>query len=490
MSTETGFSGARLAVSGFAWVFSGTVAARAVGLAGQIAVGWFLGPEDFGVYALALGISTLVSALRNGGIVQILIRRGREFDALAGPATRFAFAFDLAGAAVLLLIATPQLLRGGPLGLILAGIALSMPLGTLGAIWRARLTVDRSFGRVAIMDLGGAVCWQTAVVGLAAAGAGAASFALPPLLQALFETVAGSRLVDPGHRDALSRIGPRHAGRTLLREAKWVMLSSAAIALAVSGDYFAVALLADTATAGIYLFAFQIVAALGSTVNNAVAAVLPTLLTSVETERDRQQSAYVRTLTALLLVVVPATLGLVLVAPALVHVTWGGRWDAAAPVVAILAACLPAWTLVGLGRAVYDARGSWRSRFVLLALYGAGGMTSAACGALLGGTASVAACVAAFYLVFAAGTLVAVNRHLAVAQRRVWPTVVTVVVVHLLAFFACAEISAFSLWEQWSLARSMLGLAAFALTAVLVNMVFFRTPWQEISSVLLRRRWS
>ena len=29
-----------------------------------------------------------------------------------------------------------------------------------------------------------------------------------------------------------------------------------------------------------------------------------------------------------------------------------------------------------------------------------------------------------------------------------------------------------------------------ALTAVLVNKVFFRTPWQEISSVLLRRRWS
>jgi hypothetical protein len=95
-----------------------------------------------------------------------------------------------------------------------------------------------------------------------------------------------------------------------------------------------------------------------------------------------------------------------LAAPLIIHVVWHGKWDMSIAATQILAACVPAWLVIHSVRALLEARGLWRLRFLLLAGNGIGGIAAAALGTWLGSVATIALSVSLFYVFFSLTLLV------------------------------------------------------------------------------------
>lgn len=362
-------------------------------------LGWFLLPGDFGAYAFAISLTAVAAAVRNGGIAQVIVQCGSEYTRHAGLYFRYSLAFNLLAMLVLLAVGLPMWINGSPAGLILCSMAVAIPLGTPSVLFKAKLTIDGRFREVAQIGFWSAVLWQSTIAYFAWLGWGALSFVLPPLLQALYENIAGWSYAKqlPQLRQPATRQDYLH----LFRETRWLMLSAAMLAPATSGTYFVVAMLHDATTTGIYFFAFQLVVAFATPIYGAVESVLPSMFVNMESDRARQVAAYVRAIKVTLLVGLPAAAVFSLVIPTIMHFTWQGKWDAAAPLAQVLAACVPAWVIVAIGRSLVEARGLWRLRFVIVSLYGIGGMAAAVIGAWTGGAQSVASFVTVYYVCFA-----------------------------------------------------------------------------------------
>jgi O-antigen/teichoic acid export membrane protein len=392
-------SGAK-ALVGMSWMFAGSMLSRLVTLAGQVVLGWLLLADDFGAYAFAISVAGVVAAVRNGGTAQVIVQRGSEYAQHSGLFFKYSLAFNLVAMLALLAIGIPMWAGGSPAGLILCSMAIAIPLGTPSVLFKAKLTIDGRFQEVARIGLWSAVLWQASIVFFAWLGWGALSFVVPPLLQALYENVAGWSYVRQLPHFEQKQTWEKYLH--LFRETRWLMLSAAMLAPATSGTYFMVAMLHDVATTGIYFFAFQLVVAFGTPIYGAVESVLPSIFVKMEPDRTRQVATYVRAIKAALLVGLPAAAIFSLVIPDVMHFLWQGKWDVAAPLVQVLAACVPAWIVVAIVRSLVEARGLWRLRFGIVSFYGLGGMAAAAIGAFTGAAQSVALYITAYYVCFAA----------------------------------------------------------------------------------------
>ena len=73
--------------------------ARFAGLITQVITAWYLTPDDFGIYAIALGITTFTLIMRGGGTGLIYqTMRPQEYAAVGGGLIRLALIFAVLGA--------------------------------------------------------------------------------------------------------------------------------------------------------------------------------------------------------------------------------------------------------------------------------------------------------------------------------------------------------------------------------------------------------
>jgi O-antigen/teichoic acid export membrane protein len=392
------------AMSGATWMVASSTLGRAVALLGQVAIGWLLKPEDFGVWALALAMSSAVLSLRNGGTTQILIQRGHSYTREARFFLRYSLAFNLGIMAILSGLSFPYLRSGSPVGLALLGIGLSVPLATPAMMSRAKLTIDGSFAVLAGISFGAGLIWQVSVLIFAAIGFGGTSFACAPVLQALFEGISGRYAAGPVPRDDTRRTFSDYFA--LFRQSGWIMLSAAVLSLATTGPYFIVGMLTDLRTVGIYYFGYQTVVALAMPVYSGIESVLPSMLVRLNDTPRRQMAALARAIRIMMIASVPMSVTFALAAPLIIHVIWHGKWDMSIAATQILAGCVPAWLVIHCVRALLEARGSWRLRFLLLAGNGVGGIAAAALGTMFASVGAIALSVSVFYVLFALTLLV------------------------------------------------------------------------------------
>jgi hypothetical protein len=169
------------------------------------------------------------------------------------------------------------------------------------------------------------------------------------------------------------------------------------------------------------------------------------------------------------------------------HLVWHGTWDEAAPAAQLLAACVPAWLLVYAGRALIEARGEWRMRFVMLGIYGVGGMGAAAVGTLIGGVHAIAAAVTLFYVVFALGFVLVLNRLGLPIRGTVGSLVAPLALTGaalLLGKFAAGALLA---RDAAPLLQDATALATFLVVVALGSAMFFKDIWHEIAGALTQR---
>lgn len=343
---------------GSSWAAMGAVFSRGVGLAAQIVLGLLLSDHDFGVYAIAIGVSSVLTVLRDGGARQLLISRPKEHAQLLAPVFWIAVAFALGTGALLALTAPLAAGADSDVATLLLIIALVQPLSVPGSILSARLQIDLRFGALtaiqstlALVRFGGAVL-------LAWRGFGPLSFVLPLIPMAFIEWAWAWALT----RDHPWFSGPRlRQWRGLLRVSAWAVIGSAGIAAINSGVPVVLGVLVPSGVVGVYFFAQQLVTQIGIVLGASLAQVLFPAFTRLLAEPERKRRATLRALRQSMLLASPMCAAMAAIIIPFESLVWGGKWAQAAHAVIVMALVYPINVASAIPVAVQQSRSDFRA---------------------------------------------------------------------------------------------------------------------------------
>ena len=396
---------------GAGWIIAWRMATRNLGLFSTLVLARVLTPDDFGLVAIATGFISAVEALSAVGVQDALIREATLDREMYDTAFTMNLLRCAASAAIIALFA-------GPLGLFFGDQRLAPILLALAAA-----TLLGGFENVGIVDFPRAMAFHKEFR-LQLTGRVIAvilTLALAVTLHSYWALIAGiiaGQLVRLAQSYTMSPYRPRLGlarWRRIIGFSLWTWAAGVVYMVRDRLDSIVVGGLLGAGNVGIFAVASEI----GSLATTELVEPLYRALFSGFAEAKRTglspTNAYVRVISAVLLLTMPAAVGISLVAGPLVRLLLGAQWSSAVPLVWILA--LPAAvTVTGhVTAAALNAEGLAHVNFRLGAYAAAMKLPLLAGGiwavGLWGGALGVALSLAVEQLLY----LEAARRHLAVS---------------------------------------------------------------------------
>lgn len=399
-------------IGGVGWSAVSAIPSMAVALAAQVALGLLLSKEDFGVYGIALGISSFAMAIRDGGVRLYLIQLNPE-RVLAGAvgALRLTYAWSFGMALALGLAAFPLASafnepRIAPVMLVLAA---AMPLSAYPSVALALVQVEMRFRALAVVSFLAALMRYGGAVTFAALGLGALSLALPFVVVGVFE-VAAARLASGIPLVTVFRTHSGASRRNWFALTKWSMVGSLVMQLGFQADYVALGLVATTGAVGVYFFGYQIAIQLRVLTVQAITNVLIPALAQIREDPARVERVFQRASATTLAVLGPIAAWLAVSAGDIETLLWGGKWSEAVVPIRVIAVTIPIGVALSMGEWLLQAWG----RFTLwtkIALWRGVGLfcTALVAGLLFPSSAQAIALGVGGYLVVASIVLLTVS---------------------------------------------------------------------------------
>ena len=331
---EEGSVKTRVVRSGI-WVGASSVIGTAVTIGSSIVLARLLTPEAFGLIGLAGIAIRAIETITRPGVAQALIARPRAFDEAA--ATAF----------------TLLLLRGLLLGLVLAAAApwvaafyetdaLEPMLQVLSAVFVIGGFVNiRTIARQKELDFR-----QLTYLGLTTTVIGSlvtisAAFWLRSvwaLVIGQIATASLSALLSYFYIGGRPRLAwDRGIARELLSYGKFITGSSIVLFVAMELDSAVIGKVLGVERLGYYTVAFTIANLATSNLAKVASSIMMPAYSKLQSDLPALKRAYLRTLSMVMLAVMPAAAGLVLVAEPLISIVYGEKWLPAVVPLQILA---------------------------------------------------------------------------------------------------------------------------------------------------------
>ncbi|MFF0309423.1 oligosaccharide flippase family protein [Streptosporangium sp. NPDC004379] len=350
----------RQAGRGLRWSVLGNLVMKAGSFTMSLVLARLLVPEDFGVYAIALAASQFVLYVNDAGVIAAVVQwRGRLED-IAPTATVVAIASSVALYGVFWVVApyfAEMSGNEGATGVIRVLSATNLVYG-LTAVRSAALMRRFQQDRLTRANLAGFCVNAPVTIGLAAAGAGAYSFAWGQLAGAAVTGV----LVVVFARVRISVGLDRAAAGRLLVFGLPLCVSLGIEGVLLNADSVIVGDTLGAAPLGFYLLAFNISSWVPGLVGTAIRYVaLPGFSRLAEEDRESLSRGVGRAVPLLVSVVLPIAVVLGTLAPSVVVLLYGERWAPAAEVLRFLAILMVVRMLAALAVDILAAMGATRS---------------------------------------------------------------------------------------------------------------------------------
>lgn len=431
-----GASAGQIAVRGLAWILATSGGVKLLTAGGQLVLAGLLAPHDFGLVALAYSVTGFTTILQRNGLREILVQRGANFSLYAVTAFWMSLATGCA-VAVLTIIAAPfgaRIYHAPQVAGLLVVLAVSAPLLALQSVPGAKLQNDLRFRGISVINLCEALGTTGLMLCFAFLGFGAYSIVLPsPIVQAL-SLVAQLRMTGFKPRAAIDwRIA-----RELIRDSSLILGAAALYVFNMQGVSIVLGLFHTVAIVGVYFFAANLVAQIAGFATNNLWTVLLPSFSSMQNQPARQLAVFVKTATAVNLVVMPICLTLAAMGEPALRLLYGQRWIAAVPVLQILSIGMCFSTTMTLGINLMTAQGRYRELLRLNAHRAIVFLLLIIAASIAGGVLAVAAASAFFSIIYGPLTTRLATRQLGGTWRHVFD-------VHVGAF-AVAAIACGSAW--------------------------------------------
>ncbi len=326
---------------GMAWMLIAAMATKGASFVSQIILGNTLIQEDFGIYALAAGVTVFVSVIRDGGARKVLVQKGvRRFDKLVCPVFWLAFCFNLLSAG-LLIIAGPvaaSIYDEPALTQILLVIAIGIAVSTPGMIYRSKLAAELRYRELARLRMITEICRNLSLIAFALLGFGAMSFAWPFVVIPFIEWGVGVWMCGSMKlfRSPRIRLWPKLFGVSY-----WMLVSALALSVVNMGPYAIVGYFVPPAVLGVYFFSSQLVLQIHNILAVNLQDVLLPALSSLNSSRARQGAAVIRTLRMLSFASSLAAFGVATIAVEVERIFWADKWLDAIPAIQWMCVFVP-----------------------------------------------------------------------------------------------------------------------------------------------------
>jgi O-antigen/teichoic acid export membrane protein len=306
------------------WAGLSEVGLSVLGFVRSVVLARLLTPDIFGVMALAMVVVRAIETFTRPGVAQALIARQQDFDKACNTAYTMLVVRGFLLAAMLAAVApwigdfyeSPTL----PLMLqVLGGVFILTGFRNINIIARQRELEFRSLTYLAQVS---------AIVGTIA------TIAIAWWLRSVWALVAG-QLISAILGAVLSYVFipgrprfefDREVARDLMRYGKFITGSSMLLYIATEIDTAVIGKVLGHAELGYYTVAFTIVHMTTTQLAKVAAGIMMPAYSKLQADLPALRNAYLRTLGLVMFAVLPASLGLVLVAEPLVRVVYGEKW--------------------------------------------------------------------------------------------------------------------------------------------------------------------
>lgn len=382
---------------GLAWVTGATLLAKVVSTFGQIALAWFLLPQDFGAVGMAYSVMAFIAVFQQAGSAEVLLSRPKRFERWL----RVAFWMNLViglGAMALVLGLAPVAAwaYGEPIvGELLLVLAWATPLAAVSAVPIAKLRLAMRFRAIAATQFLSAVGRTGGAIGLASADFGAFSFVIPvPIMQALVLVVLW-RLAKP----PITRRLQLRRWRYLVGDSVMMVLSRGLNTVLWQIDYMVLGLFHSKTVVGLYFFGFNLsTQSLKLFAGNFAQVMLPSLA-NVSGGAVQQTAAFIKAVRLLAVVALPLSMLQAILADPLVRLLFDERWHTAIPMLQALSVGMAFRLVASPAGTLMQAHRRYRSILGLQAVYAASFITILTLAAWLGDGLTVALAAGAFFAV-------------------------------------------------------------------------------------------
>ncbi|MBX3410229.1 MAG: oligosaccharide flippase family protein [Phycisphaeraceae bacterium] len=346
---------------GMSWMLVSALGSKVVAVLAQGVLGYLLLPEHFGRFAVATAVAGLLMLCKDGGVPNFLVKRGAgEYVSLSGPSFWLSLVYNTAAAGLMAALAWPigALLYGdSALAPMLWIMALSLPLGTPGAVLMAKLRLELRFREISLIMGFSIVLRQALTVLLALLGFQELSFAIPVACVAVFESVAAGVMC----RDTPWRRGVRlDRWGEIVAQTKWLVLGSVGSFLNDWGPYTVLGYMLTKETVGYYFFSYMIISQVGMLLSHNLQVVLMPVMARMSHDAERFAGAMARSCRALMMASTFLCMGVAAVMPALEHLIWRGRWSESVIAVVLMGVFYPWRIASSISAASFQAQGRFK----------------------------------------------------------------------------------------------------------------------------------
>ncbi|MBI5259141.1 MAG: oligosaccharide flippase family protein [Burkholderiales bacterium] len=370
-----------------AWLGVAQVLRQAVAVGAAIMLARYLGPADYGLFAIVFFINELAQSLVDFGIGTAIVQRKAVDQRLLSTCFWANLGLGLGGALVLVALG-PWLaaMFGQPVIPALMGLCgLNLLCSALQVLPRALLSRALAFRPVALAGLAASVAGAARAVALASAGAGVWALVVQPLVGAL----VGLGWMQHHARWWPSPVFDRAEARRVARFSAPLLGGTLAMQCSRNLQNLILGPAVGVAGLGRITMAQTVASAPVSPLSEAVARASFPVLAQAQDAAAQMRARLLGSIELLALAVTPVLVGLAVLAADLVPVVLGPQWQAIVAVVPAL--CGVAWvqavTALGAPTLLAAGHGPTLLRLALLGL----AATAACLGALRGHGWAVAA---------------------------------------------------------------------------------------------------
>ena len=331
---EVGLS--RLAISGVAW----QVVANLIRFGGQfiigIALARLLPPEDFGIVGIATIATGFAATMATLGLGAAVIQRKEVTE-------RHLRVCQTASLGMSFLVMLALQFSAGAVGdffndervtPVLQVLALTFLLSGFSVTAKAVLTRRMEFRTIIKIEMLSSIAGFGGVsISMAAAGCGYWSLVGGTLVQMCLSAIMSYSVV----RNSLRPLVAAREIKDLLGFGAGISAEKIINYWALQGDYFVVGRLMNTVSLGYYTRAYMLMQLPQKFIGMALSRALFPAASAVQSDAVRFRRAYTTSLRISLLMSVPMTAGIVVLAPEIINTLYGKAWRPAIVILQVLA---------------------------------------------------------------------------------------------------------------------------------------------------------
>jgi PST family polysaccharide transporter len=266
-----------------------------------------------------------------------------------------------------------------------------------------------------------------------------------------------------------------------------VLFGSLTMALIMQSDKLVIGKVRTAEFLGVYFFGYQLVSGVARPFVSSLTQVLMPTLSHLSEDAKRQSRAYLKAVGTLTFCTSAFGFGIAVLAGPLVHLVWFGKWDASVPVLQIFASGLPIIVMSAVATTLIESRAKWRDVAWIQAAQGILTALAAFAGAASGNLALTALSVVSVALLAATVKSLRACQLVGLSPARLGRTVATSLLTPALCALSSLAIGSLTsdlgVWVSLALCATV-----YVLLLLLACLTYLRRPFQEIFTLLGRRR--